>query len=440
MLLLLFVLLCAYAFFQFLQPGLPDGNRLLHVLLSVLFSQVLLSFVYTFSLFSRWPLPLVAGLTLVIIAVWIFYQWKRKPAVTAGLPQRRLSLLLLAVLLLCLYDFTADFLAQSKVWGEWDNFAIWSMHAKFLMDPDAFRQLFSGAFSRSHPDYPLFLPALTAAYWQVTGVSPEVPFFLAYGAAIFILLICFLYFYDKKQPVWGIIAVLLLCGRQILLPVAAFQYADVWLGLFLLLSIVFFTWVGATSRWQNTLLLGFCVACCGWIKNEGLVFVLWFSLLFLFRFYRNKKLLIRYAAGLLLPLCFILYFKYNFAPEGDLFVKGPQDAWQKLQDGARYQLLWQYIIEFLSSRTPLLLYLLLATLLFCPRYFISFPFLALLGLFASYLLIYLITPNDLEWHMASSFDRLLHQLMPATVFSVVLFFSREYGLKDLWGINSATQP
>ena len=42
-------------------------------------------------------------------------------------------------------------------------------------------------------------------------------------------------------------------------------------------------------------------------------------------------------------------------------------------------------------------------------------------LFIAYFFIYVITPCDLKWHLETSFDRLLHQIMPALIYSIFYF-------------------
>jgi hypothetical protein len=47
------------------------------------------------------------------------------------------------------------------------------------------------------------------------------------------------------------------------------------------------------------------------------------------------------------------------------------------------------------------------------------PLLAVLLIFLGYLVIYVITPYDLNWHLSTSLDRLILQIFPAVVYLVI---------------------
>ena len=76
------------------------------------------------------------------------------------------------------------------------------------------------------------------------------------------------------------------------------------------------------------------------------------------------------------------------------------------------------IITFLKdtilSKFPVLLFAFAFTVLLQPRSYITHPaFIIICLTFLAYLSIYVITPHDLQWHLITSLERLLHQLYPA---------------------------
>jgi hypothetical protein len=52
--------------------------------------------------------------------------------------------------------------------GSWDAWAIWNLHARFLISP-YWRELFTSALGWTHPDYPLLLPGFIARVWSTLG-------------------------------------------------------------------------------------------------------------------------------------------------------------------------------------------------------------------------------------------------------------------------------
>lgn len=424
---LLFILLCSLCVYVLLRQYAVSLGSFLSMALAVVLSHGLLSFTYAIFLFTKIPFLIVSGIFSLLLLTGLIYKRKSVLLLLKTGEKRKTPLFVTGIFLICLYAFTADFLKISQLWGVWDAWAIWSLHAKFLMNSNSFGQLFSASLSWSHPDYPLMLPSWIAAYWKLTGsINPEVPLVIAWLTGVAALVICYLHFLQKEQAFFGLLCVSLLCGQNMLLPVVTFQYADAVLGLFLLLSFVLLEHFRESEHKILAVCLGFSVACCGWIKNEGLAFILIFSLLFLINYFSKRKLCLYYLLGAMMPMTFIVYFKIQYAPSGDLFQEGNAVLAERIKDPERYLVIWQFVKDYLTQNSSLLLYVLLATLIFQRRYYFSFPFLAIAGLFCSYLAIYIITPNNLEWHLASSFDRLLHQLMPATIFTIIAALGRKY--------------
>jgi len=128
------------------------------------------------------------------------------------------------------------------------------------------------------------------------------------------------------------------------------------------------------------------------------------------------------AAGLVLPLIVLVYFKWTLAPPGDLVtLAAKQSLWAKIADPGRYLT----IAGELARRTPFHVCML-------PIYALCVGWggrttgvaqaaLAFLLLSAAYLAAYVATPYDLSWHLYTSVDRLLVQIWP--LFVLVFFLA-----------------
>lgn len=74
-----------------------------------------------------------------------------------------------------------------------------------------------------------------------------------------------------------------------------------------------------------------------------------------------------------------------------------------------------------------MLWISMLTILFINyKYFKSFSFLVMASLTIAYFFVYVITPNDLKWHLATSFDRLVHQVFPVLMYSVFMSFGDRF--------------
>jgi hypothetical protein len=124
-----------------------------------------------------------------------------------------------------------------------------------------------------------------------------------------------------------------------------------------------------------------------------------------------------FMAGIALPLLAWAVLKAG-APANDL-VKGQGSvSLARLTDVHRYQLIGKY---FYSIITTGLMPLVIATavyLLFCyqMRRWPGKNLLLLLTCVVGFTMVYVLTPLDLEWHLGTSADRILFQLVPAYIY------------------------
>lgn len=421
---ILIVLLWFLASLAFLKKSIPSLNPLLAASLAFILSNALLSILFVVSVFIHLPEMVMTFLYLgtpIGIGFWSIKKTTLHQNVLTKNSKSEFIFLCLSALII--YQFTSSFLSQASYWGNWDAWAIWNVHAKFLVQENYFHHLFSNKISWTHSDYPLLLPGLIAFYWKgIHAVEPFTPLLIAYFTCVCVLVIGFTSMAQKGHSVFGLLFMYILANQDILLPIGATQYADTFLALFMLIVFVLYHLLEEGFNKTTIVLLGFFAASCGWIKNEGLLFFIVFSIPFLLKHLTNKKALLHYFLGAAIPLLVLFYFKTFLAPSNDLIGAKNNDILYKLSDKTRYQQVWDFMYQYIKTNNQILLYLLLFAAIFNRKFFSSFGFLVISMLFIGYFMVYVITPNDLIWHLNTSFDRLLHHISPALIFLLLLGF------------------
>ena len=181
-------------------------------------------------------------------------------------------------------------------------------------------------------------------------------------------------------------------------------------------------------------LAGLTAGFAAWTKNEGMLFVLaavagLAATTLIRRGLRDSaRTLGLFAIGLLPVLLVILYFKAHYAPPNDLFGShdpGPFIA--RLTDPHRYALIARAfgneLLRWGNGLTAVFVVYLVARGAKSDRplpTFVSAGFIALALLFVGYFFVYVLTPMDLSWHLATSLERLLLQMWPTFLFLLFL--------------------
>ena len=197
--------------------------------------------------------PANVGFVLIDVAIWggiAALGWsirQRMPAtsVAPATPGRiektasrdRLDWLSRAVFAIAALLAFVSIVVSMRAWphGEWDAFAIWNQHARFLFrggGSDAWRGYFSLGWSQ--PDYPLMLPAAVARVWAYAGhESTFGPALIAmiFGVASVMLVVTAL---DGRRA-W--VAGALMVGASAYLVHVASQYADVPMAFFIVATL-----------------------------------------------------------------------------------------------------------------------------------------------------------------------------------------------------------
>jgi hypothetical protein len=319
-------------------------------------------------------------------------------------------------------------------WGDWDAWAIWNLHAKFLFYPDYWLNLFTSKLAETHPDYPLMLPSLIAFFWRGVGfVTPLVPVIVAHSVLIAIALTVFLGLKRFQHSFAATLALTILVLDAKFININAAQYADSLVAFFVLVTFVVYKETKALFNPKLVFLLGFIAGSATWIKNEGLLFFLVFSLAYLCFNFRKPESVLLYAAGALIPLLILVHFKMTLAPANDLIHSDRSDDLVSLiLNPERYLLIIKHFV-FTSLRYYWIVIVLFAMLLVNKIRFVkTLPFMVVSFMLAGYFAVYLTTPNDLDWHLGASLDRLLHHIYPASLYLLLLKFSSDRTSR-IWG-------
>ncbi len=333
--------------------------------------------------------------------------------------------------------------------GKWDAWLIWNMHARFLFrGGDHWLDAFSSGLDWSHWDYPLLLPLSIARGWQyMGGESLSVPAVMAFIFTLLTLGLLLSTLFMLRGRNQGYLAAMILLGTPFFIVLGAAQFADVPLAFFILTTFVLLHLHARSPGHRPGVLIlaGLAAGLCAWTKNEGLLFlVIVTGSLFCTTVHAGgwRSALERTAgflAGALPILLIVIYFKSQLSPANDLMAGfGPASAAAKLTDLGRYvEIAKAFFITGISFTQGLIdvrvgmrlnpgavnillliVYLFLAGVRIDGRDRISlFQSTAILGLMLiGYFFVYVLTPLDLGYHLATSLNRVLFQLWPSVIF------------------------
>ena len=339
--------------------------------------------------------------------------------------------------------------------GDWDAWAIWNQHARFLFrgGDGAWRGFFSIGWSQ--PDYPLLLPASVARVWAYAGHESTLgPILIAigFGIACVTLVVTALDGHGR----W--IAGALMLGATTFLTQVPSQCADVPLACFIVatLAVTFGDVLRipsldvardalSDSRRADpgsripALVAGATSAMAAWTKNEGVVFVLLMLLVAVVAAVRSVRLqpdfvqgdrrqLLWSIAGAVPIFVAVVWFKLAMAPASGL-VEGQSLTVliTRLADPGRHMtvlgLMAQHAMRWSAPIAMAILPIvsLIAVWLAVRVGRAVRVMTSVLGLMlVSYYFVYVTTPFDITWHVSTSIDRLLVQLWPALVLTVFL--------------------
>ncbi len=376
-----------------------------------------------FFLFRR-PLFTIEIALLVLALGWI---WFNKPPIKApGWPGG-----ILPLALLCALGFSVSamlFRIEHTPHGDWDSWAIWSNHARYLYrDGPLWTEHIQNSF---HPDYPLLVPASTARVWRYAGVeAPDAGGLTSMTFALSGLAVLVGVLWELRGATVATLLGLTLLGTPFYLEYGVSRSADVPLSLYMLgtVALIILHFRRAPDHLGLLSLAGLAAGLAGWTKNEGLLFIVIVSLILLLpsvgALRKTMRRFMAFLAGLAAPVAVITFFKLSIAPTNDLLAnRHTAELLAKLFDPSRYWMIvqsysstfWTFGDWFLHPVAPLLIYIGLRGI--DRRSVSSLEWLSGVGIVVAvlggYFTVYLLTPADLQWHLTTSLQRLYLQIWP----------------------------
>jgi hypothetical protein len=369
------------------------------------------------------------GIEAVMVVVAVVLLWRQRQATLTGIniSPRSLAFLALVTPALLVAVQTALIHLYEHPHGDWDGWAIWNWEARLLFRAGAgWRDFLPSAY---HGDYPLLVPATTARFWRYMGGEiPEAGAWLGIVLGLCSIAVLALTLAELRSPILGALMGLTLLGTPQYLESSASQYADVPVGFFFLASLALIAlYFERSSDPQSLRILsaaGFFAGCAGWTKNEGLLFIVAAAASLSLPLFRKSgdtlRRLALFGAGLTVPLLVIVTFKLTIHARNDIVTYG---KFQQALMLDRHVMILKYLARYAfsfghwswSPYIPVIAFILLIGVhrpilrSYAWRTVASIVILVALG----YYLIYLVTPQNLQWHIERSMDRLLLQLWPS---------------------------
>lgn len=328
---------------------------------------------------------------------------------------------------------------KSRPHGRWDAWLIWNRRARFLLADGKRWQtaLTSPVAAGGHPDYPLLLPLTVARGWRSLGdrlplLSQSVAAAYALGAVLLLGGVVG----RLRNTSLGLIASIALASTAFWWQQASWQYADVPLAFYCLAGVGCLVMgdIHHSLHGRKFVLAGVCFGLAAWTKNEGILWALAAVVATLCVSGRgrtggaSRRDAAWLLAGLTPILTAVLIYKLCFAATNDLIAGQSLSATSaRLLDPIRYRAWLSALVTYAPQLCGALGIMLLA--LSATQGFRRKPWrkqalariaLLLVVVFLGYQLVFLTTPQDLPWHLATAYLRTLLHLWPS---ALLLYFS-----------------
>jgi hypothetical protein len=388
------------------------GSRAIRHCVSLTLSVALHGLFFMAGLAAGWPFPAVMTALLVASASFLIVFKRYLGSVLRG----QIVTIDAAGTGFLFYSFcaTLSFINASTRWGGWDGWAIWNMHAKFLYSGPSWTNMFSGPIAWTHSDYPILLPALIALGWKSLGtVTPVVPMLIAYAALSVVIALLYVSLRERTSPWVGLAGVVLAIDSQFI-GMAASQYADTLLSLFYLITAIFLC--ANQDRPGNNLLIGLFAAMCMLVKNEGIAFFTVVSAVFAVRHFRKATALRQYLYGCIIPLGLVFIFKVGYSPVNDIINPANAHRAAFYECAVRGWATVKYLVSITLPQYGAMVLLVFMGMLTSFRKMVSPATVAILVTLVLYLAAYVFSPYEINWHLRSSLDRLVHQVSPSLIY------------------------
>lgn len=324
----------------------------------------------------------------------------------------------IGIFFLCL-TFLAPILTEPLL--AWDARSIWFFHAKMIYTAEAINQ-FSGwqhsSVVFSHVDYPNLIPFFAAETTYLVGFWNE---YLPKIALFFLLVPAVIWLFTFARKSFSFVFLILLIPASFHMQMWD-GMMDGYLALYFSISMLLLGRYLQTSQKIDLISSLYALIILLYIKNEGvLALISGILIIFLFVvFLKEKKRLPPnffsenwkyYLAGFvaLLPFTLWSYYKYSWSLSNDLEVGSVQSLLQiigRMKDGS-YKTILKSLYREIEGALMLLGFIYLSLLAWrktIPKE--SFAALLAAGIYGlGIIIVYLLTPHDLAWHLATSINR-----------------------------------
>jgi hypothetical protein len=369
-------------------------------------------------------IPFILSVILISFTVFLLYKWIGFDNETTNNNSIQWKRWFYIVLAFGLFTIIKKTYLLAYNYGGWNAWAMWNYRAKYLADPHAWHKLLTLKVEDSHPDYPLCLPSFLGFVFRLSHLQYTVmiPFIFCIFIALSIPILIYIE-NAKRNLVIAAFSLFFFSQDVFYLSTAVSQYADTLVAFFFLCSFICINYADSNRKFitLTTALLG----CCMWTKNEGILLAFLFTIFYSRTFFSKTNF--KYAfAGFLLPLSTLLVFKFAYAPANDIVSSQGHNTLQLILSPERYTKIYDSLTSNLNQKFYYLkigfyIYLLLCLL---EKRIPGKQMFLLISCLLAYMFVYVVTPMDLDWHLSTSQDRIMHQLMPAMMYILADKFSK----------------
>ncbi len=379
----------------------------------------------------------------VFIAGAFFLYSFRKPQKTkaaiekasTGLPEVILSIVILSQ---AAYVFTY---ALALPLSGWDAWFIWFLKGRaFFVDRTVSNGFLTNSlYAYDHPEYPLLIPLSIAWVYTAIGHVSETAAKVIFPLQFYSMLAVFYYF---TRRLWGRSAGLIFTALLSLTPIVLIHsggfpvkigvlyagdfvgYADLTIAMYFLSACAFFYLYTQEGRTPQVILSGLFLALGAWTKNEGLAFAaLGFLGILIYLMTGKKGWWLKAAVIAAILMLFIApwsVYKMGLGLRSEY--TGNMGLSVFFGNIGRLRLVTARMVEYMFGYVALYNFtwwLYGASFIFNLRGLARKPLLILNAMLLSqlvvYALIYVISPNEINWLIQTSLDRVLLHLTPLSM-------------------------
>jgi len=413
MTIILIFIFTGYLFSRLLEK---DKSSLAHIILFSLGIMGLVSFfnILIWNFISLYGVLILNIPIILIITAIIIYSGKN---FLAPIECSISDIIILGILFL---------LGLQQLYGYWDAWAMWNTKANFLISGH-WKMIFSKQINWMHPDYPLLLPSIIAGGWSALNTtSPIVPLLVALFFSWSICLLLKNSISRFLNKTYGILSSLLIISIPAFTFWSRSQYADILLAAFILLGVL----ILLESRDYSTILIsGLALGFAVFTKNEGIIYLGIILLSYIYSSWRvNNKIPFKSAILLIVgafPGILSSLIIKNYAVQNE-FISNFSKSLSLLTFHKVALIVKGFIYEFVNWREWMLFWILIALFIVFTnkRQIKIFQDVFLTSLiilsFIFFVFSYLVTPKDVVWHIQTSFNRLLIQILPICLLLVFI--------------------